>query len=346
MAVISGGQSDFFGLDIGTTAIRAVQLRSSGGGKVYQKHGEIDIETTKMLSEADLDKQLVSNKIQELLKKTQISSRNVAVNLPSNKVFTAIVDVDKLPDADLAKSMQYQVGSYIPTPLEKSTIDWAVIGPSPKEQNKVEVLLTSALTETIESRVNILEAIGLNVIATEPDSMAIGRSLVAPTDPTPQMVMDIGNIGTDLAVIMNGVPHLTRAIPIGSYAMTMAAMQNLGIDAVQANQFVFKFGMGKDKLEGKVYNSIVGTIETLMSEVEKSIKFFVDRYAGSAVTRLVISGAASAIPELPAYIANRIGINVEIGSAWRNVSIPPDLANDLAAISTRFAVAVGLAERE
>lgn len=346
MALISGGQPDFFGLDIGTTAIRAVQLRGSGAGKIYVKHGEIEIETAKMMSDAEMDRQLVTSKVQELLKTAQITTRNVAVNLPSNKVFTAIVDMDKLPEGDLAKAMQYQVGSFIPTPMEQSTVDWAVIGDSPKDAKKIEVLLTSALSDVIDARVGMLEGIGLNVIAAEPDSMAIGRALVAPEDSAPQMIMDIGNIATDLVVIMNGVPHLTRAIPIGSFAITMAAMQNLGVDAVQANQFVFKFGLSKDKLEGKVYDSIIGTIETVMSEVEKSIKFFTDRYGGSKISRLVLSGAASSIPELPVHIVNRVGLNVEIGNAWRNVNVPPALANELASVSNHFAVATGLAERE
>jgi type IV pilus assembly protein PilM len=345
MALLSGGQPDFFGLDIGTTAIRAVQLHGTGGAKIYVRHGDVGIELAKMLSDAEMDRQLITSKVQELLKRAQITSRNVAVNLPSNKVFTAIVDLDRLPEEELAKSMQYQAGTFIPTPMEKSTVDWAVIGTSPADPKKIEVLITSTLTEAIEDRVNMLESIGLNVIAAEPDSMAIGRSLVAPEEASAQMVVDIGSIATDLVVTMNGVPHLTRAIPIGSFAITKAAMQNLGVDAAQANQFVFKFGLSKDKLEGKVNGAILGTVETLMSEVEKSIKFFQGRYQTAKIERIIVSGGASTIPELPVYITERLGLSVEIGNAWRNVSVPQDRYNELAAVSNHFAVAVGLAER-
>ena len=46
------------------------------------------------------------------------------------------------------------------------------------------------------------------------------------------------------------------------------------VDPAQAQQFVLKFGLSKDKLEGQVYNAIIGTVDNLMSEIEKSIKFF------------------------------------------------------------------------
>jgi type IV pilus assembly protein PilM/plasmid segregation protein ParM len=134
-------------------------------------------------------------------------------------------------------------------------------------------------------------------------------------------------------------------MPIGVEAVVKAAAQNLNIDEKQADQFVFKFGMSKDKLEGQVYQAISGTIESLIVEVEKSIKFFQTRYEGHKVERIIVTGGASVMPEFPLYIANKFGIGVEIGNAWRNVSYGQDRQNELSAISNQFAVAVGLAER-
>ena len=60
---------------------------------------------------------------------------------------------------------------------------------------------------------------------------------------------------------------------------------------------------------------------------------------------MIVSGGASVIPELPLYLANKSGLNVEIGNSWRNVAFERDRQNELLAISNQFAVAVGLAER-
>jgi type IV pilus assembly protein PilM/plasmid segregation protein ParM len=108
---------------------------------------------------------------------------------------------------------------------------------------------------------------------------------------------------------------------------------------------VFKFGLGKDKLEGQIYNAIIGVVDILMGEIEKSIKFFQGRYPAAKLERIIVTGGASAMPELPLYVANRFGLNVEIGNAWGNVNYPASSQNELLAISNRFAVAVGLAER-
>ena len=345
MALLSGGQSEFFGLDIGSTAIRAVQLHGSGNVKTLSKHGQQEIEAKRLASDSTLDKQHVVQMIRELMGQGGFTSQNVAINLPSSKVFTAIIDMDNLPKDELAKTMQFQAESFIPTPIAKSKMDWAVIGTSPKDAKKVEVLITSAPSDFIEDRVAMVESAGLNVVAVEPDSMAIARALVASDTVTPQLVMDIGNVSTDLVIVMNGIPHLTRAIPSGVTAITRAVMNNLGVDVEQASQFVSKFGLGKDKLEGKIYASIQNTIEALMTDVEKSINFFNERYSGTKIDRMTVTGAAASIPELPVYMANRFGLNVEIGNSWRNVNVPSSQQNELAAISNHFAVAVGLAER-
>ena len=343
MAILSG-TSDFFGLDIGTASVRAVQLKGSGLVKTLGAYGQIDIGAS-ATSDAEIDHQRLAQLIRQLLKDSHISSPHVAVNLPSNRVFTTVIDMDKLNAADLARTIRYQAESFIPTPLAQSTVDFAIIGDSPKDLSKNEVLLTSSPNEYIENRINLLESIGLSVMAVEPDAMALIRSLLPADNMGTQMVMDMGASITDQVIVVSGAPKVTRAIAMGTQAVVKSCMQNLGVDENQARQFVFKFGLSRDKLEGKVYNSVMNTIETLMSEVEKSIKFFAERYPTAKIEKLVVTGGASAIPELPLYLANRFGINVEIGNAWRNVSAPPARQNELAAVANHFAVAVGLAER-
>jgi type IV pilus assembly protein PilM/plasmid segregation protein ParM len=122
-------------------------------------------------------------------------------------------------------------------------------------------------------------------------------------------------------------------------------MQNLGVDDKQAQQFVFKFGLAKDKLEGQVANAISGTVEVLIAEIEKSIKFFQTRYTNLKLEKIIVTGGASTLPEFPLYIANKFAMNVEIGNAWRNVSFPDVKQSDLLAVSNHFGVASGLASR-
>lgn len=339
------GVSAFFGLDIGTTAVRLVELRGGGPVKSLDRYAYVPVDSKLVLSDSKTDQQRLSQIIQNLVAQSGVSTRNVAVGIPSQKVFTAVVDFDRLPAAELAKAIRYQADSLIPTPLERSKMDWAVLGDSPKDKTKVEVLLSSVENNFIEQRLDMLESIGLDVVAFEPDNLALTRALVAPDIMQPQMVLDIGSKTTDIVVITNGAPRLTRSIPTGNEAIVRTAAQNLNIDEKQARQFVFKFGLARNKLEGRIYDAIIGTVDILTSEIDKSIKFFQSRYVENRLGRIIVTGGASALPEFPLYLANKFSVEVEIGNAWRNVTFAPDRQNELLAVSNHFGVATGLAER-
>lgn len=345
MDILSGGQTDFFGLDLGTTALRVVQLRGTGPVKMLERYGHMPVQGTVALSDAAEDQAKIAQMLKSLVTQVGITTKNVAINLPSARVFTTVIDMDKQDQNELAKTIIYQADSLIPTPLNQSKLDWAVIGDSPKDPKKIEVLLSSVANDYIERRLNMLEGAGFNVVAMEPDSLALLRAVVAPETISPQLILDIGSTSTDLVIAMNAAPRLTRSIPLGSKAFIGAAAQGLNIDPTQAQQFVYKFGVSKDKLEGQVYNAIIGTVDNLINEVDKSIKFFQGRYPGVSLERIVMTGGASSLPELPLYVANKFGLNVEIGNAWRNVNFPAQRQDELLKTSNHFAVAVGLAER-
>lgn len=344
MGLLSG-VNEFFGLDIGTSSVRVVQLTNNNGPRQLIRYAMAPIDGKLALSDSKADQQKIAEKLKEIIAQAQITTKNVAVGIPSSRVFTTVVDLERLVPAELAKTIKFQADSLIPTPVAESKIDWAMIGDSPKDPNKVEVLLSSVSNDFIEARLDLLESIGLNVVAFEPDNLAITRAVLAPETMEPQMVIDIGSKSTDIVIVMNGAPRLTRAIPTGSDAIIKSAVQNLNIDENQAQEFVFKFGLSEQKLEGQVHNAIIGTVDVLMSDIDKSIKFFQARYKDVKIERIVMTGGASALPEFPLYIANKFGINVEIGNAWRNVQYGMERQNELMAVSNHFGVAVGLAER-
>src|SRR5579884_3088216 len=337
MSSLLSGASDFFGLDIGTMAARLVQLRGSGKNKALVKYAYVPLDNKLALSDSKADQQKLAEVISQLVKQANVSTKHVAVGAPSSLVFTTVADVDRLSTGELAKAIPYQADSLIPTPLSESKIDWALIGDSPSDKTKQEILLTSVTNKFVEDRLDLLESIGLNVIAFEPDNLAMARAL-ASSDPAPQLLVDIGHRGTDLVIMMNNMPHLTRSVPTGVDAILKSAIQNLNVDDKQAEQFVFKFSHNKDKLEGQVLQAVSGTVDLLITEIEKSIKFFATRYNGSKIDHIIVTGGAAIIPEFPLYIANKFGSNVEIGNAWRNVSYSRDRQNELLSVSNQFGV--------
>lgn len=344
MSILSGGQDDFFGLDISPSSVQIVQLRG-GNPKSLERYGSSPLEGNIAMSDSKNDWPKLAAAIEQLIKQAGVTTKNVAVGLPSNRVFTSVIDMDQMTPAELTQAIRYQADSIVPTPLAESKIDWALLGPSPKNPKQVEVLLSSVPNDYIEGRLDLLESIGLNVVAFEPNSFALVRSLLPADATTVQMVLDVGTVSTDLVITAAGTPRLTRSIPVGLNTIIRAAAAGLGIDVTQASQFVHKFGLSHDKLEGQVYGAILSTVDNLMGEVDKSVRFFAGRYPSAKIERVILTGGASTLPEFPLYIANKLGLSVEIGNAWSNISFPPEKQNDLLSVSYKFAVAAGLAER-
>lgn len=345
MSLLSG-VSSFFGLDIGTTAVRLVQLRDTGQTKTLVKYAYVPIDVKLSQSDSKASQGQLAQVISKLVSEAGVDTKHVAVGLPSSRLFTTVADVDRLPMNELGKSIMFQADSLIPTPPSETKMEWALLGDSPKDKNKVEILISSIPNKFVEDRLDMIESIGLNVIAFEPDSLALARAMTATGSQEAQLVLDVGQISTDLVIMMGGAPRLARSIPTGVEAIVRSAQQNLNVDDKQAQQFVFKFGANKEKLEGQVYQAIIGTIDMLVAEIDKSINFFLARYPGTKLERVIVTGGASTIPEFPLHLANKFGLNVEIGNAWRNVAFAADRQNELLAVSNQFGVAVGLAERD
>lgn len=345
MSIFTSNTSDFFGMDIGTTGVRIVKLVGHDKKRTLQTYSYMPVDRKIASSDSRADQQQLAQLIKGLIAKSGLKTKNVAVGLPSQRVFTTIVDLDKLSKEELAKTIKFQADSLIPTPINESKIDWELLGSSPQDKAKDEILLSSVTNEYAENKLDLLETLGLNIIAFEPDCLAIARSLIDNESNKPQIVLDIGSIASDLVIVVNGAPRLIRSIPTGYESIIKAAMQNLNIDQPQASQFVSKFGLNQQKLEGQIFHAISGTVDILTNEIDKTIKYFNTRYNNLKLDRFIVTGGAATLPEFPLYIANKFNINVEIGNAWRNVGYLPDRQNELALISNQFSVAVGLAER-
>lgn len=336
---------DFFALDIGTTAVRVVQLHPAGDRWGLVKYGAAPVDIKTATSDAAEDQRRLGEVIINLIGQTGLSARNVVVGIPSSKTFATVVDLPDLPSQELASTIKYQAEQFIPMQIDDVKLDWAVLGKSLRDSSKVEVLLASVSNKFSESRLDMIEGLGLNVVAIEPDSLALARALVPPTSRDAYIIVDFGDFSTDIVIVLANAPRLIRSIPVGMQTLVKAAMQNLNVDANQATQFIMKFGLYPDRLEGQILKSLDPTLEQFTSEVTKSAKFFQSRYPNVPLASTILSGYTLSIPAFGEYIATKTGIPAVAGNAWGNVGYSGGLRDQLAQIAPQFAVAVGLAER-
>lgn len=337
---------DFFALDIGSSAIRIVQLRNSGSSHSLVKYGAAPVDVKLSLSDAPADQKRVADTIAALVDEVGLSTRNVVVGLPSNKTFVTLVDLPKMTAQELKSTIKYQADQYIPMSADEAKIDSVILGDSPTDPAKMEVLLASVTNKFSEQRMEMLESIGLDVIALEPEAIALSRALTSTSDTSAQLIIDMGEYSTDIIITASNAPRLVRSIPTGGQALLKAAMQNLNIDENQARQFVYKFGLDQSKLEGQINRALASTVEVVAVEVQKSIKFFNGRYPSVPLSGIVTSGAAVLLPGFHQYLSSAANnIPVKGGNSWQNIAYSNAAHEKLMSVNHQFAVAAGLAQR-
>lgn len=344
--VLLKGMGDFFALDIGTTAVRVVQLsKSSNDTWVLQHYGYAPVDEKISSSSSPEGLHRLGEIIMTAIGQSGIKAKNVAIGLPSGRTFTTIIDVPNMPEAELKSTIKYQIDQYIPTAISETKVDWALLGQSLHDPKKQEVLLASTPNAFAEERLEFVESLGFNVIAAEPDPIAMIRSLLPSGIKDARLIIDVGERSTDLAITYGDTPRLVRNIPTGIGSLVKAAVQNLNVQEDQARQFILKFGLAPDRLEGQVYRSIEGVLDNFATELIKSIKFFQTRYPNTPVGGILLSGFSAVIPQFGEYLTSKTGINSTVANPWQKVKVAPEDQQQLGAIASEFAAVIGLAER-
>jgi type IV pilus assembly protein PilM len=345
MAILKG-VGDFFGLDIGTTAVRVVQLSPSGAGRWSLRHyGYAPLDLKTATGDSAEARNRLGEVIMTVVGQSGIKTKNVAIGLSSSKTFITVVDMPQMGQDELKGTIKYQLDQYIPMSIDEAKVDWSTLGQSLHDPSQQEVLLASTATSYAEERLELVESLGFDVIAAEPDPIAMIRSVATPAYRDAQVIVDIGEQVINVAITYGGVPRLVRTIPNGLETLVHAAITNLNVQEDQARQFILKFGLAPDKLEGQVAAALEGTLDGVISELSKSVKFFQTRYPSLIVGSILLAGYASTVPQLDQYIANKLGIQAMIGNPWQSVATPSNDQN-LTQVASEFAVAVGLAQRE
>lgn len=340
------GVGDFFALDIGTNAVRVVQLAPNGQDSWTLQHygyAPVDMKTTSASSKES--ERRLGEIIMTAVGQSGIKTKNVVIGLPAQKTFTTVIEVPTMPDAELRSTIKYQIDQYIPMSIDDAKVDWALLGQSMHNPQQQEVLLASTANAYAEERLEFVESLGLNVIAAEPDPIAMIRALLPSGVPDGRLIIDVGEMSTNLVITCNDAPRLVRTIPTGLQSLVKAAVQNLNVQEDQARQFILKFGLAPDRLEGQVFRAVENTLEGFTAELIKSIKFFQTRYPNTPVGGILLSGYASVVPKFGEYISAKTSIASSQANPWQKVRVSQGDQQQLSTIATEFAAAVGLAQR-
>ena len=326
--------------------MRIVQLSGdSTKGWELQKFAYVPI--TQRLTEdaSELGKKRLGEAIMGAVEQAGIKTKNVALGLPAGKTFTSIVETETLPEKELQKSFKYEIDKYVPMSLNDAKADYLILGPSPNDPAKTEVLVSSVAKDYAEGTMEMIEKTGLNIIAMEPEPLAMARSLNTPGAVDATMIVDFGERATDLVINFKNQPRLVRSIPGGLRVLVHAVATGLNVREDQAEQFILKFGLDQNQVEGQVFNILNAHLDNFASELAKSVRFFQTKYINGRVGGIVLSGYSGVIPLFPEFIEAKTGVSAMKGNPWQFVRMTGEQQQALAPVASEFAVVIGLSER-
>ena len=339
------GVGDFFSLDIGTHAMRIVQLTGGQGGFVLSKYSYVPVDEKLVSDSSELGRRKLGEAILGAVNQAGIKTKNVALGIPARKAFTSIVETENLSEKELRKVFKYELEKYVPMAINDAKADYILLGTSPNDPSKAEVLVSSTTKEYAESMMELVEKVGLNVIAMEPEPLTLVRSLFPVGAMDARMIVDFGEKTTDIVVVYKDQPRLVRSIPGGFETLVKTVATSLNVKEIQSRQFILKFGLVQDKVEGQVFKVLDTPLSNYASELAKSVRFFQTKYVNARVGGIILTGYAAMIPLMAEYIEAKTGVATTVGDPWQLVQMTPEQRQILAGVSNEFAVAVGLAER-
>lgn len=333
--------TEYFGLDIGTSSIKAVQLKRAFGKFELISFGSAPMPEGISQSDSDIDKKRVAEEVKKLVHSMHLVTKNVIVSLPGDAIFTTVINIPKMPAPELKKAVQYQAEQNIPLKISEVKIDWQVIAEVPAK-NELMIMIIAASQAKTQKMMDICEEADLELAAVEINAIATSRSLQ--TSEPLYMIVDIGTYVSELTVVRNGIASVIRSIPVGGQVITRAIAQGLGMEEDQAEQFKIKFGILQDKMEGQLYKASKSILNNLKEEIDRSMKYYSSQF-NENIPLIKLTGGGSKTLGIQNFLTEGLGVNVVYGNPWSMIVHKPDITNQLNANAFDFSVAVGLAMR-
>lgn len=337
--------ADFIGLDIGSTFLKAVQLKE--GTLFAFAHAPTPAGVT-IASEDKEDLAKLSESIAALISGGNFGSRDVVVALPESQIFTRVISFPQMEEKEIASAIQNEAQQYIPLPLEQTTLDYEVLGPSEVKSGQADILLVAAPKVLTQRYITVLRRAGLKPTSLEPETMALSRSVVGDTSEAPLMVASIGAKTADLSIFSGNTLRFTRSISTGGEALVRALSQSLGFEMSQAQEYFKSYGLLEkgSKAESKVMAAVRPVFDIIVEEIRKSLTFYSSHHK-KQVRRLVLVGGVANLPGIVVYLSEALGIEVGRGDPWETIIVPDQFPKkELAELAPAFAIAVGLALKE
>ena len=341
------------GIDIGSSAIKIIQLSEKEGKAVLENYGELALGPYAGLAvgqATSLSKEKIKEALKDIFREANIEGKHAALSIPMSSTLLSLVELPRVDKKQLNSMMPIEARKYIPVPVSEVVLDWWTL---PKQEDKevtedsnhdfkndkIEVLLAAIHNDTINKYKEIQNSLGLASGLFEIDVFSSIRSVVGRNNSV-VMVLDMGAGTTKLAVVDFGILRMQHIINMGSQDISITLSKMLHIEISEAEEIKREQGLLSDNGEA------IAAMQLPLNHIITEINRFITNYKKKntqPISKIVLTGGGILLKGLPEFARKNIDVNIEVGDPFSRIETPIFLQDTLKEAGPEFSVAIGLA---
>jgi len=337
------------GLDIGSSAIKAVELRPAGKGFKVAALAVQPVPPDSIVDGAIMDAAAVAEAIRRALAAAPFKAKDVAAALSGSSVIVKKITLPVMSEQELAESIYWEAEQYIPFDIQDVNLDYQILEPpAGGSQGSMEVLLVAAKKDKIADYTSVIAQAGRAPAVMDVDAFALQNAYEANygLDPGVVALLNVGASAININILVGGQSVFTRDVSMGGNAFTEAVQKELSLPFESAE--ILKKGQRVDEISYDDAKPVLRAVtDNLLLEIEKTFDFFKATALSEQIDRIVISGGASRVEGLTDALRDRFETTVDAFDPFRQVSVEGVTMNGSPQqLAPEFAVAVGLSLRQ
>jgi type IV pilus assembly protein PilM len=348
--VLFGRPKSLVGLDIGSSAIKAVELKPAGKGYKVAAIRVEPLPPDSIVDGAIIDSAAVADAVRRVFSGKHFKTKDVAASLSGNSVIVKKITLPLMSEQELSESIYWEAEQYIPFDIQDVNLDYEIIDPGtgPNNQGTMEVLLVAAKKDKIADYTNVITQAGRTPVIVDVDAFALQNAYEANYGLAPTSVVVLLNAGAsavNINILAGAQSVFTRDVSMGGNAFTEAVQKELSLPFDAAEQL--KRGEAVDHVTyDDARPALKAMTDNVLLEVEKTFDFFKATASAEHIDRIVLSGGASRVEGFAEALHERFGTEVERFDPFKQVAFDAGrLGVSVDEVAPVAAVAVGLALR-
>jgi type IV pilus assembly protein PilM len=340
------------GLDIGSSAVKGVELKAVGKKYKVQAFASEPIPPDSIVDGAIIDGAAVADAIRRLFENKAFKAKEVAASLSGSAVIVKKINLPVMTESELAESIQWEAEQYIPFDIQDVNLDYQILdaGTGPDSKGTMEVLLVAAKKEKIADYTGVISQAGRVPVIVDVDAFALQNAYETNYGIDAQAVVVLLNAGAsaiNINIVTGDQSVFTRDVALGGNAYTEAVQKELNLPFDTAEQL--KKG---EAVNGTSFEDVKPVLhamtENVLLEIQKTFDFFKATASSDHIDRILVSGGASRVDGFTQALAERFGAPVEMFDPFRTIAFEPAKlgVDEASGLVQTAAVAVGLALRK